>query len=640
MSTLCIAFNGTRENGQFLGDQLVSIKTAYLFAQNAPEGTDKFLLAMSPSNEMHFLWQKFIDTYNVDIVYDTFHPGNMEQRFEAWTSWFETREIEGRKFDHYRELYRRIDGADRQNILCGGENGLRRKNIFEYWYYGQENFKLGCADEPIKNADSFDDTLIYHPTYPADRGVYIAPHAKCQGNHVFTFDFWSRVVHKLIDSGITVTVGYNGNFCEEFSGHPLYRKHWGDFKQLIEEVCRHKIISCGNTGVGWVAAACGMPLLSMEPPNSNMPDYRYGICGLKSLIELVDTPDADYVARRLIEEVNRVVVLTTGCYDVLHAGHVRHLERSRALGTKLIVAMNSDVSVKRIKGEIDGVHRPVNPQQQRKEVLQAIRYVDEVRMFDGDNALDLIREIKPDVLTNGFGYTVDKIVGKELVEQYGGRAIVTCHGDAKSEPSSTKIIARVMRQSDILKAVTDAGAVSPNPFGKLKLLADQFVSVLGLPGDVADVGAYRGGCSLILRRLGPEKELHVFDTWTGTPFDDELCHHKKGEWKADIEECKALVGENDRTHYWKGVFPYVMGDNDDDIKQRMFSFVVIDPDTYQSVRDAIEFFWPRMVQGGKLFFDDYAWEPCAGVKKAVDEAFPESERVVYPANNTCVVVKK
>lgn len=622
---LLIAFNGTRETGQFLGDQLCSIKAAYLFADNSD--CDRILLAMSPANEMHFLWQKFIDTYNCEVIYDTFHAGNMDQRFENWSAWQRDRQINGLKFDIYKELYRRIDGGRRQPQLCGGiEAGLRRKNIFEYFWYGQES----VAPDPVKGMDSFDDSLIYHQKQPADRQVLIAPHAKCQGNHVFTFDYWHRVVRILIDAGITVTVNYDGHFAEELNGHPLYRKVFPDFKGLQEEVCRHKIVACGNTGVGWLAAACGTPLMAMQPPNSNMADYRYELCGLKSLVEILDTPDADYCAKRLIEEVNRVVVFTTGCYDVIHAGHIRHLEESKAHGTKLIVGLNSDTSVNRLKG----IDRPFNPQAQREVVLRALKCVDDVRVFDGDDALELIKSIKPDVITNGCDHDIGSIVGKQFVEGYGGKVVVT---SGTRTQSSTKLIAKTIKTADVLKAVNDACGVSPNPFGKLKLLADQYLTVAHLEGNIADVGAYRGGCSLILRRLAPDKELHVFDTWAGTPFDDDLCHHKKGSWPASLAECKSLVGEGALTHYHEGVFPYTV---DDLLKTCKFCFVFVDPDTYQTVRDAIEFFWPRMVTGGKMMFDDYDWAPCAGVKKAVDEAFAESDRVVFAANYACVVTKR
>lgn len=631
MTTLLITFNGTQENGQFLGDQLCSIKTAYLFAENVK--ADKVILSLSPGNEFHFFWQKFIDTYDVDVVYDTWHPGDVPTRWLNWDKWRAEREVEGRKFDVYKELYRRIDGAQRQTLLCGEEAGLRRKNIFEYFYYGQET-----VENPGKiiDDDFFDDTLIHWTPTPPDCQVYIAPHAKCQGNYVFTFDYWSRVVHKLIDAGVAVTVGYNGNFCEDLQGNPLYRKFWGDYKTLQREIQRHKLVACGNTGIGWLAAAVGTPLLAMQPHNSVMPDYRYELCGVKSLIEIVDTPDADYVARRIVDEVNRVVVMTTGCYDVLHAGHVRHLETSKAMGTKLIVALNSDASVKRLKG----ADRPINPEGQRAYVLQSLRCVDEVRIFDGDTAMDLIKAVKPAVLTNGFGHKFNEIVGKDFVESYGGRVAITVENGDFSDLSTTKIV-KVIRQADILKAVQDAGSVSLNPYGKLKLLADEFVKVSGLPGAMADVGAYRGGCSLILRRLAPQRELHVFDNWGhGNPFDDDLCHHKKGEWKAELAECQSIVGAPDeKTVYWGGIFPSCLEVErfGFDVK---FCFVVVDVDTYQSTRDAIEFFWPRLVSGGKLFIDDVPWEPCAGTEKAVNEAFTKEQQTRFESQHVCVVTKK
>lgn len=637
MSTLLIAQNCTRESGSFMGDQLCLLKTCYLFVENQPD-VSKVIMSVSPGNEMHFLWQKFIETYDVELVEDNFHPGDWNARWTSWDEWRRTREIEGRSFDHFRECYLRIHGAFRQVALCGSERGLGRKNIYEYWLAGQEN----CPDE-FPGADWFDDTLTHHPQLAPDRDVYISPHCKTQGNITFTFDYWSQVVHKLIDAGITVTVGYDGYFCEELNRHPLYRKHWGSHREWMEQLCRHRIVACGNTGTGWLAAACGVPLFTMEPPNSQMPDHRYRECGLKNIVEVMDVPDADYCARRLIEEVRRVVVLTTGCYDVLHAGHVRHLEKSKTLGTKLVVAMNSDKSVRALKGPT----RPINPQGQRKAVLEALRCVDEVRVFDGPDALPLIKELKPAVLTNGFGYKREDVVGRELVESWGGRVVITCQGDASNEPSTTKVVSRVLRSGDVIEICRVASSYSVNPFEKLKLMADEFLKVVDLPGDVADLGVYRGGTSLILRRLAPDKHLHLFDTWTGTPFDDELCHHKKGEWAAELEDCKTLVGKDGYTHYHQGIFPYYLADHPTDkacttrtAEDREYCFVYVDMDTCQSTLDAIKFFWPRMVTNGVLFFDDYGWHACGGVKKAVDESFTEDQRRIVPSQFACIVTKK
>lgn len=650
MATLLIANNCTRESGSFMGDQLCAMKTAYLMVQNAPADTDRIIMSVSPDNEMGFLWQRLIDTYKVELISDDWNPGDWSSRWVAWDKWFATRQIEGISFNYYREMYLRIHGAQRQHAICGSERGLGRANIYEYWAAGQED----APDMPLNDVPewdnhgvytrySFDDDLIYHPALTYERDVYISPHAKTQGNVTFTFDFWADVVHRLVEADVSVTVGYNGYFCEDLNGHPLYRKHWGSHQEWMEQVCKHKLVSCGNTGTGWLAAACGVPMITMEPPNSQMPDHRYRECGLRNLVEVVDRPDSEYVARRIVEQVKRAVVLTTGCYDVLHAGHVRHLERARALGTRLIVALNSDISIKALKGH----SRPINPQHQRKAVLEALRCVDEVRLFDGPDALPLIREIKPDVLACGFGYTLDTIIGRELVAEWGGKVVVTCYGDASNEPSTTKIVKRA-RAADVVEICRIGANASVNPFEKLKLMADHLLSVKELPGDVADLGACRGGTSLIMRRLAPEKHLHIFDTWEGTPYNDPLCHHKKGEWPASLQDCMKLVGNNILTHYWDGVFPATTFGLVEDVG---FCFVYVDMDTEQATRDAIKFFWPRMVKGGQMFFDDYLWGACDGVQKAVDEIFPPKEcekystvegvakRHVVPSLYTCIIEK-
>lgn len=108
-----------------------------------------------------------------------------------------------------------------------------------------------------------------------------------------------------------------------------------------------------------------------------------------------------------------VVVFTNGCFDILHAGHVEYLEKSKALGTKLIVGINSDQSVKRLKGP----SRPINNQEDRKKVLQALKCVDEVIIFDEDSPYELIKQIKPDILTKGGDYSPDKVRSRELVKE-------------------------------------------------------------------------------------------------------------------------------------------------------------------------------------------------------------------------------
>ncbi len=635
MTVMLIAFNGTRESGNFMGDQLCSLKTAYLFVENQPD-VDRVLMSMSRANEFNFLWDKFIEKHKVEAVWDDWNPGDWDSRWMAWDIWRTNREIQLNdgtpvKIDHYRELYLRIHGAQRQNVLCGMERGLGRRNIYQYWYTGQEH----CPEELSPEVDWFDDTLINHPERTKERDVYISPHCKTQGNLTFTFEFWADVIHKLVDMGVSVTMGWDAYwFCEDLNSHSLFKRHWGDHKQWMEEICKHKMVACGNTGTGWLAAACGVPMITMEPHHSMMADHRYRECGLRNIVEVIDghkldelsnnmSKVAQYVAGRIHDEVKRKIVMTTGCYDILHAGHIRHLERAKALGTKLIVALNNDNSIRGLKGP----ERPINPCDQRKTVLEALRCVDEVVTFDGPNALHIIERIKPDVLCAGYGYSLKDVVGKNLVESWGGKVVVTCTGDARTEPSTTKIAHRsqVANLADIVRA---GAPYSVNPVEKLTLMANEFLSVAHLDGDIADLGTCRGGTALILRRLAPDKHLHLFDTWDGTPYDDPLCHHKKGEWKADFIECRKVVGTSEFTWYHKGLMlsTATKADNDGDIGDKWrFCFVYCDMDTYQATLDAINFFLPRLVKGGKLMIDDYGWEPCAGVKKAVDEMFPTEE---------------
>ena len=107
-----------------------------------------------------------------------------------------------------------------------------------------------------------------------------------------------------------------------------------------------------------------------------------------------------------------MVVFTNGCFDVLHRGHIDYLEKSKKLGTKLIIGLNSDASVRRLK-----IGRPINTQEDRKFVLLSLRCVDEVIIFDDDTPLNLIQSLKPDILTKGGDYIVSEVVGSDIVPQ-------------------------------------------------------------------------------------------------------------------------------------------------------------------------------------------------------------------------------
>ena len=105
-------------------------------------------------------------------------------------------------------------------------------------------------------------------------------------------------------------------------------------------------------------------------------------------------------------------VFTNGCFDIIHRGHVDYLKKSKALGSKLIVGLNSDLSVKCNKGAF----KPVNPQEDRKAILESLDCVDEVIIFDEPTPFELIKSIRPDIITKGGDYLVDQVIGKELAE--------------------------------------------------------------------------------------------------------------------------------------------------------------------------------------------------------------------------------
>ncbi len=142
--------------------------------------------------------------------------------------------------------------------------------------------------------------------------------------------------------------------------------------------------------------------------------------------------------RAQLRTAGRTLVFTNGCFDLLHAGHVSYLEFARRQGDALLVGLNSDDSVRRIKGPA----RPVNPQAQRAVVLAALECVDYVVVFGEDEPAALIREITPDVLVKGADWA-HYVSGREWVEQHGGRVVLAPLVEGLS---STRMIER-MRES-------------------------------------------------------------------------------------------------------------------------------------------------------------------------------------------------
>jgi len=152
--------------------------------------------------------------------------------------------------------------------------------------------------------------------------------------------------------------------------------------------------------------------------------------------------DADALAQAVaaLKAEGRRVVFTNGCFDLLHVGHVRYLQKARELGDALVLALNTDASVRRLKG----AGRPVVPEQERALVLAALACVDFVTLFDQDTPLDLIARLRPDVLVKGGDYRPDQVVGREIVEAYGGRVEIVPYLLGKS---TTDLIGRIHSQA-------------------------------------------------------------------------------------------------------------------------------------------------------------------------------------------------
>jgi len=144
---------------------------------------------------------------------------------------------------------------------------------------------------------------------------------------------------------------------------------------------------------------------------------------------------------KLVADVNRrrqsgeTIVFTNGCFDLLHMGHVRYLQQAREMGSCLIVAINSDESVKRLKGP----RRPVIGQDERAEMLGALECIDYVTIFDEDTPIPLLEVLRPDMLVKGG--TTDEVVGREVVEAYGGKVLSLGKVDGLS---TTEIIERIL----------------------------------------------------------------------------------------------------------------------------------------------------------------------------------------------------
>lgn len=162
--------------------------------------------------------------------------------------------------------------------------------------------------------------------------------------------------------------------------------------------------------------------------------------------------------RELITQVQEIrrndksLVFTNGCFDILHIGHIHYLDKASQMGDYLVVAINSDLSVKKLKGR----QRPVNNERDRMEIIAALEMVDFVTMFDETNCISIIKEVKPDIYVKGGDYTAETLPEWPAVAAYGGKLELI---NLVQERSTSDIIEKI---KELENEVPAAGTEDPD----------------------------------------------------------------------------------------------------------------------------------------------------------------------------------
>ncbi len=249
-----------------------------------------------------------------------------------------------------------------------------------------------------------------------------------------------KIIQKNLQSNVLITLGREGMVLF----HEDQIRAWPSFAKEIVDVS-----GCGDT----VIAACALAL-SVKASLADAAFIANTAAGiavgkigtstvsfqeLEKAIKNTSRPFIVSTKEELLDCVKKArrrgekIVMTNGCFDILHVGHIKILREAKALGDRLIVALNSDHSVKRLKGKT----RPINSQEKRAEILAALKFVDWVTIFNEDTPEELIKSVSPDFLVKGGDYKVEDIAGSDHVKKTGGKIVLI---PLALEESSTKII--------------------------------------------------------------------------------------------------------------------------------------------------------------------------------------------------------
>ncbi len=292
-----ISYNGTYEFGHRLGDTIAFAYAARLMAQNELNGP-RITLSLNRNHPLNFVFDKFIEDFNVTPIVSSEFA--YRSPYQAFDSIRRERQVEGKPYGAYKELYRRIDGPNRQLSLCGEVRPLLPEhNIFHYLVRGQE----GCPAE-ITGATSFGPWAFNFPrgTIVPRKSVFISPHEHSQGNRVFTEDFWRQVIDLLLAAGLNVTVCSNSMQWPDPLPKGLTLFWARDYPHLFNVIASQRLVLSGNTGTAWVAAATGVPMIIGEGEVA-FHGWSFSRCALPNLLNLITEPDPIQFAKAALAAI-------------------------------------------------------------------------------------------------------------------------------------------------------------------------------------------------------------------------------------------------------------------------------------------------------------------------------------------------